>query len=64
MRKVEKQGNVYVLVQEEEERSAAEARSAHLNDSLTLASAEVNLDSLVRIVQHLIQRVYVLEQQK
>ena len=64
MRKVEKQGNVYVLVQETEEQSAAEARSAHPSDSLALTGAEVNLELLVKIVQHLIQRVYVLEQNK
>lgn len=64
MRKVLKQGNVYVLVEESEERSAAEARSAHFSDSLTLSGAEVNLESLVMVVQHLIQRLYILEQQK
>ena len=64
MRKVLKQGNVYVLVEESEEQSAAEARSAHLSDSLTLAGAEVNLEVLIIIVQHLIQRLYILEQHK
>ncbi len=64
MRKVVKQGNVYVMVQEDVEQSAAEARSAHVSDSLALSGAEINLELLVKIVQHLIQRLYVLEQRK
>ncbi|MRR29454.1 hypothetical protein EG834_03770 [bacterium] len=64
MRKVQKQGNVYILVEESEEKSAVEARSAHLSDSLSLTGAGFNLEELASIVQHILQRLLILEKQK